>query len=396
MSDSVPRINDEHPFTVDRFRSALIELYEWGVDDIILQDGEILAVQRHGVIHDVGTRPLDLETVEFILNGMYKTSASATLQQGEDHNFTFPVRKDRDTTYRFRVNATATMGMHSNPLGIDITMRSIAQIPPTMEQLGVPPELEAALFPKNGIVLVGGATGSGKTTLLGALVRRILTNPKGRRVLTYESPIEFDYRAIPNRTGRIAQSDVYVMLKDYAHATANSLRRHPDDIILGEARDAETIQGAIHNAETGHTVYSTVHVNSVGEMLSRMAGVFPQGERSRAISGLIGSARVLIYQELVPTVDDRRCAAREYLVLTEPLRKTLYSTAEDQLTRVMTNMVATHGRPLIRDIEDHFREGRINESVYARYVAESGGLVPSLDSSPAGESVEQDVEEFAQ
>lgn len=377
MSDGI-RVNDEHPFTLDRWKRALIDLYEWGVDDVLLQDGEILAVQRHGRIIDVGTRPLDLESVENILNGMHKVSSSATLQKGEDHDFTFPVRKDRDTTYRFRVNATAAMGLFSNPVGIDVTMRSIAQIPPTLEDLVVPEDLKKALFPRTGVVIVGGATGSGKTTLLGAVVRAILTHPNGRRVLTYESPIEFDYRGIPNRTGRIAQSDVYVMLRDYAHATSNSLRRHPDDIVLGEARDAETIQGAVHNAETGHTVYTTVHVNSVGEMLSRMAGVFSVNERSRALSGLIGSSRVLIYQELLPTVDGKRCAAREYLVMTDEIRKVLYETREDEITRVVTDLVWSKGRPLIADVRDHFAQGRLDRTTLDRYEAEVDGRVFEL------------------
>jgi defect-in-organelle-trafficking protein DotB len=301
---------------------------------------------------------------------MHKVSSSATLQEGTDHNFTYAVRKDRKTVYRFRVNATSTMGMHSNPIGIDVTMRSIAQVPPTLDQLSVPQVLQDALFPRTGIVIVGGATGSGKTTLLGAVIRKIMTEPEGVRALTYESPIEFDYRSIPGRTGRIAQSDVYVMLKDYAHATANSLRRHPDYIILGEARDAETIEGAIHNAETGHTVFSTVHVNSVGQMFSRMAGVFSHNERARAIAGLIGSGRVLVYQELLPKVGGGRCAAREYLILTEELRKELYGVDEADLTKVMTKMVEDHGRPLILDIREHFQEGRISEETLNRYEAE--------------------------
>lgn len=384
--EEIPYINDEHPFSIDKWKTALIQLYEWGVDDILLQDGEALAVQRKGRIVTVGTRPMDLETVEFILNGMYKDSAAATLQKGDDHNFTYPVRKNRTTTYRFRVNGTASMGMYSSPVGIDITMRTIAQVPPTMDQLGIPQALRDILFPRTGIVIVGGATGSGKTTLLGSIIRRILTLPEGRRVLTYESPIEFDYRAIENRTGRIAQSDVYIMLRDYAHATANSLRRHPNDIILGEARDAETIEGAIHNAETGHRVFTTVHVNSVGEMLSRMAGVFPQGERARAISGLIGSARTLIYQELVPTVDGGRTAIREYLSLDDQMRKTLYATDESRVTKVMTDMVEQYGRPLMRDVEDCYREGVIAESVYERYKAELVGRSEQPVMAPADQA----------
>lgn len=365
-----PFIDDAHPFDRKKFDQALIALYEWGVDDVILQDSEILAVQRHGRLINVGIRPLEVDTVQAILNEMFKVSASAMLQQGDDHNFTYPVRKDRRTTYRFRVNATATMGMHSNPIGLDITMRSISQIPPTLDELSVPEDLQQALFVRTGIVLIGGATGSGKTTLLGAVMRKALTEPEGKRILTYESPIEFDYRNIPGRSGRIAQSDVYVMLKNYAHAGANALRRHPDIILLGEARDAETIQSAIQNAETGHSVYTTVHVNSVGEMLGRMANVFPANDRSRALSGLIGSARVLLYQELVPTVDGKRCAAREYLILNDEIREILYSTPEDQITRVITQLVRTRGNPFFNDIKDHYAAGRISEQTYRRYEAE--------------------------
>src|SRR5690554_5358402 len=233
MSESdVPYIDDSHPFDVRKFNAALITLYEWGIDDVILQDSEILAVQRHGRLYDVGCRPLELDSVQEILNAIHKATSAATLQQGDDHNFTYPVRKDRTTTYRFRVNATATMGKNSNPLGIDVTMRSIAQIPPTLEQLGVPESLTQHLFPRTGIVIIGGATGSGKSTLMGAVNRRILTQPDGKRVLNYEIPIEFDFRAIPGRTGRIDQSDAYSNLKNYAHASSNALRRHPDVIIL--------------------------------------------------------------------------------------------------------------------------------------------------------------------
>lgn len=370
MTAEKPVINDAHPFDIRKLNAALLSLYEWGVDDILIQDQEVLAVQRLGEIVPVGNRPLELDTVQNLLNQMHKQTSSATLQQGQDHNFTLPVERDRRTTYRFRVNASASMGMYSNPIGCDITMRSIAQIPPELDKLGVDDALKEALFPRTGIVIIGGATGSGKTTTMGAVIRVILTSDSGKRVLTYESPIEFDYRSIPGRTGRIAQSDVYVHLRDYAHATSNALRRHPDVIVLGEARDAETIEGAIHNSETGHTVYTTVHVNSVAEMFTRMIGVFPANERMRALSGLIGSTRVLMYQALMPTVDGGRCAVREYLVLTDDMRRDLYSVSDDQITAVMTSLLHEHGRPLIRDVRDHYQAGRISRTLYERMEAE--------------------------
>lgn len=371
--EGVPFIDDDHPFTLSKWNKALIDLYDWGIDDVLLQDSEILAVQRHGRIIDVGRRPLEIDTVEHILNEMHKVSSSATLQEGIDHNFTYPVKKDRRTTYRFRVNATAAMGMYSNPVGIDVTMRSIAQIPPTLDQLGVPDDLRSALFPRTGCVIIGGATGSGKTTLLGGVAREVLTDPSGKRVLTYESPIEFDFRAIPGRTGRIAQSDVYINLKNYAHATANALRRHPDVIILGEARDKETIEGAVHNAETGHAIYTTVHVNSVSEMLGRMAGVFPADERPRALAGLIGSSRVLLYQTLIQTIDGKRCAAREYLVMNDEMRRVLYDTEESRITQVMSDLVHNYGNPLIADVKKRYDEGLLDVATVERFEAEAAG-----------------------
>lgn len=370
--DEVPYIDDDHPFTMAKWNQALITLYEWGIDDVLLQDSEVLAVQRHGRIIDVGRRPLEVDAVESILNDVHKVSSAATLQEGIDHNFTYPVKKDRRTTYRFRVNATAAMGMYSNPVGIDVTMRSIAQIPMKLEEQGVPDSLSEHLFPRTGCVIIGGATGSGKTTLLGGVIRTILTLPEGKRLLTYESPVEFDFRAVPGRTGRIAQSDVYINLKNYAHATSNALRRHPDVIILGEARDKETIAGAVHNAETGHAVYTTVHVNSVGEMLGRMVGVFPAGERPRALAGLIGSSRVLIYQTLIPTIQGKRCPAREWLILTDELRRILYDTEESRITQVIGDMVREHGHSLMTDVRVRYDEGLIDQGTLERFQAEVG------------------------
>ncbi|EAZ98385.1 type IV pilus twitching motility protein PilT [Marinobacter sp. ELB17] len=370
MNDK-PIIDDDHPFTLSKWNAALLALYEWGIDDVLLQDNEILAVQRHGRIIDVGCRPLEIDTVESILNDMHKVSSAATLQQGIDHNFTYAVKKDRKTTYRFRVNATAAMGMHSNPIGIDVTMRSIAQIPPTLEAQKVPAYLVEHLFPRTGIVIIGGATGSGKTTLLGGVVRQLATQEEAKRILTYESPIEFDFRAIPNKTGRIAQSDAYSDLQGYVHATSNALRRHPDIIILGEARDKETIEGALHNAETGHAVYTTVHVNSASEMFGRMISVFPEGQRARALAGLIGSTRLICYQVLIPTVDGKRCAAREVLILTDDMRRILYDTSESKLNQVMAEMVKAQGYPLMLDIQRHYDDGLIDISTYERFKAET-------------------------
>ena len=67
----MPFIDDSHPFDVHKFNNALIDLYEWGIDDVIIQDSEFLAVQRHGRLYDVGNRPLELDSVQELLNSMH-------------------------------------------------------------------------------------------------------------------------------------------------------------------------------------------------------------------------------------------------------------------------------------------------------------------------------------
>jgi len=370
MNHDIPQIDDSQMLNKDRLSEILITLYEWGIDDVLLQDGEVIGVQRYGNLISVGKRPLVLDEIEAVLNEMHMTSSAGMLRKGSDHDFAFAVKKDRNTSYRFRVNATASLGLHGSPVGVDITMRQIPSVPPDMEALGFDERLAEALFPRTGIVIMGGATGSGKTTSIAAIMKKILTSSDPKRVLSYESPVEYDLRNIANRTGRISQVEVYQNLPDYAKATSNALRRHPDVIYLGEARDAETIKGAIDNAETGHAAYTTVHVNSASETFSRMIGVFSPQDRSRALSGLIGSTRVLIYQTLVQTVDGRRAAAREYLIMTDALREELYATPEDQVTRVMKRMVQDHGCPLIESVRRLYEAGKVSRETFGRYQME--------------------------
>ena len=370
MNDTSPSISidDSHPLTEEKLDKLLATLYQWGIEDVLFQDGEEIAVKRFGVLIPVGSRPLDINTVSDLLNVMRNNqAAAASLQQGKDDNFTYTLKFDRRTTYRFRVNATQALGKNSSPIGIDITMRSIAQVPPELDKLDIQDNLRKKLFPRNGIVIVGGETGSGKTTLLGAILREMLTSTPGIRAVCYESPIEFDLRQIPNRTGRIAQSNVYFDLADYAHAASNALRRNPDVIVLGEARDYETIRGAIANADTDHLVYATVHVKDVATMITRMINQFPAEEKMQAYTGLISSTKLMIYQKLLPKKGGGRVAIREWLYITESIRTKLYQTNPDDLPMVMKSLIKEFGLPLIKDVERVYESGQIEDELYNKY-----------------------------
>jgi general secretion pathway protein E len=135
-----------------------------------------------------------------------------------------------------------------------------------LSKLGFPADAEALLrkhlAAPHGLVLVTGPTGSGKTTTLAAALT-ILNEPH-RKILTVEDPIEYQIEGI-NQT----QIKPEIGLT-FANALRHLLRHDPDVIMVGEMRDTETAQIAVHAALTGHLVLSTLHTNSAAGAVTRL------------------------------------------------------------------------------------------------------------------------------
>src|SRR5207253_9859737 len=118
------------------------------------------------------------------------------------------------------------------------------------------------------------------STLLASIIRHIAENPEShRKILTYESPIEFVYDSVETVSAIVSQSEIPRHLPDFASGVRNALRRKPRLILVGEARDAETISAVIDAALTGHPVYTTLHSNGVADAVRRMISTFPAEER---------------------------------------------------------------------------------------------------------------------
>lgn len=114
----------------------------------------------------------------------------------------------------------------------------------------------------HGMILVTGPTGSGKTTTLYALISKIYT--EGINVITLEDPIEY-------RIAGINQSQVNPDIKyTFASGLRSILRQDPDVVMIGEIRDNETAEMAVHAALTGHVVLSTLHTNDSAGAIPRL------------------------------------------------------------------------------------------------------------------------------
>jgi len=136
-----------------------------------------------------------------------------------------------------------------------------------LEDIGLAPEdravLERFLDRPSGILLVTGPTGSGKTTTLYAALRRLHSGT--RNIITIEDPVEYQIEGI----GQI-QVNPKIQLT-FASGLRSILRQDPDIIMVGEIRDAETAEIAIHASLTGHLVLSTLHTNDSASAVTRLA-----------------------------------------------------------------------------------------------------------------------------
>lgn len=163
-----------------------------------------------------------------------------------------------------------------------------------LQHLGLPPELlqrfRRNFHLANGMVLVTGPTGSGKTTTLYAALSEL--NVKESKIITVEDPVEY-------RLERISQVQVNPRIGlNFASVLRSALRQDPDIIMVGEMRDAETVEIGIGAAMTGHLVLSTLHTNDTISTVTRLMDMGVKGYM------LATTLRTIIAQRLVRKVCD--------------------------------------------------------------------------------------------
>lgn len=347
-----------------------------GVSDITIQTGEPIIIELKGKLHKITKRKLSTTEVGDLLNAIYGANGTTQILSGTDVDTHYEFRPTRIERFRYRVNGTGCQveGHH----GIQLTIRTIPIDPPTLASLNLPQKIVDAIAPQEGVVYVTGATGSGKTTLLAAIIREIAQNPlSNRKILTYESPIEFVFDNIEKPTSVVSQSEIPRHLPTFAAGVRNALRRKPRLILVGEARDPETINAVIEAALTGHPVYTTLHTTGVAETIRRLVGTFPREERSGRAIDIIETLRLIIWQKLVPTVDGNQVALREFLVFTEDIRDKLLDADMNRITTTTRKLVLEYGQPMIVDAKEKFKAGIIPPHVYK--ILEAGARYADRD-----------------
>ncbi len=345
----------------------LVHCQKLAASDITLQTGEPVFAEVYGRLLRITQRKLSNTEVAEILNLIYGPNGSAQILSGVDIDTHYEFRPNRNERYRFRVNATGCLVAGHD--AIQISFRTIPSTPPKMSDLNLEPQLVDALAPEQGIVYVTGATGSGKTTLLAAIIRDLAEKTDShRKILSYEAPIEFVYDTITMPSAIVSQSEIPRHLPSFAAGVRNALRRKPRLILVGEARDPETISASIEAALTGHPVYTTLHSNGVAETLRRLVNSFPADEVKARMIDIIETIRVVIWQQLVPSLDGKRVALREFLIFDEKLRDILLDSKLENISAITRHLLKEYGQPMSLDAKRKFDAGLISERDYKRLI----------------------------
>ena len=376
------RLIGEH---LDRF---LLWAADNNASDISLRTDMQPKIHRYGSKLNAFQRPMASDEMTQIVNQIYGQIGSSQLQKGTDLDCAYEVRRDRLNRQRFRVSICGCLVNGQD--GARLTMRPLPTQPPKLGALNLEQEILDNYRPHDGLVLVTGTTGSGKSTLLASMTQEMLHDPRRDvKIEEYSAPVEYTHDKLmsenPHLRSFINQTEVGTSkhIATFGFAVRNGMRNAPDVMLIGEARDADTMAGCVEAAQTGHSVYSTLHSGGVVETIRRMTSIFPAAERQDRAFSLAEQVRLVITQRLIKSTDGKRVAARGFLVFDRDVRSALLN--EIDLARwpmLGRRLLEQHGQTMEQAVLRLHAEGRISDYEMTSIVSKKRAEAASVARAP--------------
>lgn len=286
--------------------------------DVHFTTGEPPILRLVGELKKIDTTSIETEALSDYIQQHLTEKQRQLLETNEELDFSI----DMPGVSRFRVN------VYKHLYGLSAAFRVIPKQIRTLDELRMPPVLKEFAKHKKGLILMTGPTGSGKSTTLAGMINEI-NYSRREHIITIEDPIEYLHEP---QMSMIHQREVGAHTKSFASALRGCLREDPDVILVGEMRDLETIENALHAAETGHLVFSTLHTNSAAETVNRIINMFPAEQQQQVRTGVASSLVAVIAQRLLPmSMQQDRVALLEILAATDAVRNLIREGKTHQL-----------------------------------------------------------------
>jgi twitching motility protein PilT len=346
--------------------------------DLHIKSGAIVRVRVDGILKMLGKDALTADMVDDIAREITTKDQYIKLKEDKNLDFTYVLGDE----HRFRVNFFHQMD------GLSAVFRIIPVKIATLDELNLPDVIKSFTDIHRGLVLVTGVTGSGKSTTLAAILDKINRESK-KHIITVEDPIEFIHK---DRGCLINQRAIGQDTHSFSDALRAALREDPDIILVGEMRDLETIDIALHAANTGHLVFSTLHTLDAKETVDRIIGMFGKEEQNRIRSSLASVLEGVISQRLVPTKMGGRAAAIEVLKKTARIEQLIMEDRDYEIPDALFEGKEIYGTQTFdQALLDLLREGRITEEVTLEYATNPADMKLKMDGVGKGAIVQDDT-----
>src|SRR6478672_12428300 len=312
--------------TDDQARAYMLKLLtamsQAGGSDLFIAADFPPSMKSHGAMTPLSQQKLTGEITRQLAHATMNERQREEFEREMECNFAIAV----PGLSRFRVNVFMQQGH------VGMVLRTIAAEIPNFEKLRLPEVLKEVVMNKRGLVLVVGGTGSGKSTSLAAMIDHRNRTSAGH-IITIEDPVEYVHASLKSL---VTHREVGVDTHSWHHALKNTLRQAPDVILIGEIRDAETMEHAIAFAETGHLCLGTLHANSASQTIERIINFFPEERRTQLLMDLSANLRAIVSQRLIRREDGKgRAAAIEILLNTPTIAERIFQGEFHEIKGIM-------------------------------------------------------------
>ena len=346
--------------------------------DLHLKSGAIIRLRVNGELLKLGNKMISAEELDGIAQAILTEEQYETLTTTKELDATYVLDEDN----RFRLNFFYQMD------GLSAVLRIIPVKILTLKELQLPSIITDLSNLHRGLVLVTGVTGSGKSTTLAAMLDHINRTRK-KHIITVEDPIEFVH---PDKESLVSQRGVGQDTLSFANALKGALREDPDIILIGEMRDLETIEIALHAANTGHLVFSTLHTLDAKETINRVIGMFPKEEQNRIRITLASVLGGVVSQRLVKTVDGKRAAAIEVMKQTPRIAELISQNRDYEILDTIEEGKEIYGsQSFDQALLSLYNEKRIDEDTVLEHATNPSDMKLKLQG--IGASVQKDAKE---
>ena len=323
--------------------------------DLHITSGTSPGLRVHGEIIKVKTAPLSGEDTKRLIYQILSEEQKNEFEKKLELDFSFGIKG----LARFRANIFNSKG------AVAAVFRVIPSVIPDFKALNLPNVLLKMCDVSNGLILVTGPTGSGKSTTLAALIDYLNQHESGH-IITLEDPVEFVHS---HKSCLVNQREIGTDSLSFSSALRSLLRQDPDIVLVGELRDAETIEAALTIAETGHLVFGTLHTNSCVQTMNRIINVFPSDQQGQIRTLLSFVLQGVVSQQLIAkSYEKGRVAAMEILVPTSGIRNLI---REDKLHQVYSQMQIGQDKTgmvtMNQSLKKHVDSGMISTEVALGY-----------------------------